>query len=232
MLTSDENTIYLYDVIGRDLFGEGIGSVEFKSALEGIADNAQLFINSPGGDVQEGIAIINLIRRFKESGRRVDVFIDSVAASMASGIAMEGDSITMADNSLMMIHAPWTMAAGNSRDMGETADFLDKVQGALSVTYQAKSGKSALEMDGIFEGELWLNAQEAVDAGFADKIAGESLTKASLNEKKLNFKSCPDQLKGSVAAFHIEPVKHAESFSVDENDAQTRLLNRLWQNSL
>ena len=136
MIEADSKEIFLYGVIGPDFFDEGISQNEFKQALDGISGNElDLFISSPGGDVDTGISIINQLERWKGKGGTVNVFIDSIAASMGSGIAMSGDTITMADNALMMIHAPYSVAIGNAEELRATADVLDKYQEIVKMSY-------------------------------------------------------------------------------------------------
>lgn len=172
--------VLIYGNIGDRWNEDGVIASELVrdlSALE--ADTINLRINSYGGSVPDGLAIYNALRRHKAT---VNVFVDGVAISCASYIAMAGDTITMAKNSQMMIHAPWTFAYGNSNDMREQADILDRYAKAMASAYADKSGKTyedalALLTDGK---DHWFMADEAKAEGFADEVGEEVAVAASL----------------------------------------------------
>lgn len=216
MIEYDKKEVYLYGAIGDE-----ITATSFREALKGIEKDLDLYISSPGGDVEDGTAIINQLRRFKETGGKVNVFIDALAASMASGIAMEGDTVSMAENSLMMIHAPWTVAIGNADDFRATAEMLDKVQDALSLAYQHKSGKTSDELAEILKNEVWLSATEAVEQGFADYVIGPSI-EARVNNETWKWENCPENLLGGVAAYEIK-TKEKPDFS----EAKRAIINKM-----
>src|SRR5690348_8015957 len=117
-------TLEVYDAIGADLFSEGITVQAVADALKTAHDQVVLRINSPGGDAFEGVAIYNALRA---NGKPVSVFVDGLAASAASIVAMAGDNITMGKGSMMMIHAAVMLAIGNAETMRKSADVLDSV---------------------------------------------------------------------------------------------------------
>ena len=172
--------VLIYGNIGDRWNEDGVVASELVrdlSALE--ADTINLRINSYGGSVPDGLAIYNALRRHKAT---VNVFVDGVAISCASYIAMAGDTITMAKNAQMMIHGPWTIAAGNASDMREQADILDRYAKAMASAYADKSGKTyedalALLTDGK---DHWFLADEAKAEGFADEVGEEVAVAASL----------------------------------------------------
>ena len=172
--------VLIYGNIGDRWNEDGVVASELVrdlSALE--ADTINLRINSYGGSVPDGLAIYNALRRHKAA---VNVFVDGVAISCASYIAMAGDTITMANNAQMMIHGPWTIAAGNATDMREQADILDRYAKAMASAYADKSGKTyedalALLTDGK---DHWFLADEAKAEGFADEVGEEVAVAASL----------------------------------------------------
>ena len=172
--------VLIYGNIGDRWNEDGVVASELVRDLSALqADTINLRINSYGGSVPDGLAIYNALRRHKAT---VNVFVDGVAISCASYIAMAGDSITMAKNSKMMIHGPWTIAAGNATDMREQADILDRYAKAMASAYADKSGKSyedalALLTDGK---DHWFLAEEAVAEGFADQVGEEESIAASL----------------------------------------------------
>ena len=140
--TGGDLLLYLYDEIGESFWSQGITAKAIAQEIENAAKptSITLRINSPGGDVFEGLAIMNLIR---SQGVPVTVMVDGLAASAASIIAMAGDRIVMADNALLMIHNAWSVAVGDAAEMRKTADLLDKVSGTLRDTYARRSGQSA-----------------------------------------------------------------------------------------
>jgi len=172
--------VLIYGNIGDRWNEDGVVASELVRDLSALqADAINLRINSYGGSVPDGLAIYNALRRHKAA---VNVFVDGVAISCASYIAMAGDTITMAKNSQMMIHAPWTFAYGNSNDMREQADILDRYAKAMASAYADKSGKTyedalALLTDGK---DHWFLADEAKAEGFADEVGEEVAVAASL----------------------------------------------------
>ena len=172
--------VLIYGNIGDRWNEDGVVASELVrdlSALE--ADTINLRINSYGGSVPDGLAIYNALRRHKAT---VNVFVDGVAISCASYIAMAGDTITMAKNSQMMIHAPWTFAYGNSNDMREQADILDRYAKAMASAYADKSGKTYEDALALLTDrkDHWFLADEAKAEGFADEVGEEVAVAASL----------------------------------------------------
>lgn len=169
-LESDEGeaTIYIYDAIG--FFGiEAQKLVQEIDQLE--ATDITLRINSPGGDVFDGAAIYNA---FDRHPAKVHVKIDGVAASMASLIALAGDDIEMSENAFYMIHKPWSIVIGSADDMRSEAGLLDKIESTAVGVYAKRSGMTDEEIRGLLAAETWYTAEEAMDAGFIDKVAGSS----------------------------------------------------------
>ena len=159
-----EATIHLYDEVGAF----GAGSKEFLADLGKLdGQHIHLRINSPGGSVVEGTAIYNALRRHKGG---VTVHIDALAASMASVIAMSGSPVYIADNALLMIHNPWTVSMGESKDLRKEADLLDKLKSTLVNAYTRKTGMEQDQIAEMMDAETWLDAVEAVALGFADAI--------------------------------------------------------------
>lgn len=188
--------ILIYGRIGEDPFDEdgGVTTKAVKRALDAAdGDSVTVRVNSYGGDAFEGIGIYNVLR---DSGKTVTVKVDGVALSAASIVAMAGGDIRMASNALMMIHDPWTMAAGGADDLREAAAMLDKTAEAIADTYVAASGKAADEVRAMMAAETWLSATEAVEAGFASTIVGESKAQAMLTDKRVAaFKRPPAQIQ-------------------------------------
>jgi ATP-dependent protease ClpP protease subunit len=164
-------TLYLYDVLGVDLFG-GIPAravVDDLAAL-GPVEALDVRVNSPGGDVFEAIAVYNALVRFPA---KVTVHVDGVAASAASLVAMAGDKTLVAENAMVMIHRPWTQAIGDAPEMRRQADVLDKAWSAMLATYARRTGRRAATFDQRVAdagGEWWLSAGDAVAEGMADAV--------------------------------------------------------------
>lgn len=160
----DEAEISIYDEIG--LFG--ITAKEFNSELKSLGNRRIILrIHSPGGEIFDGQNIYNALRRHPGG---VDVAIDGLAASMASVIAMVGEKRKMAENGMMMIHNPWTVAFGESKDMRKSADLLDKIKENIISAYASRTGIKREELGEMMDEETWFTAKEAKTLGFVTEI--------------------------------------------------------------
>lgn len=169
---SDNTTITMLDIIGDDGMGGGVSAKRIAAALRAIGNrDITVQINSPGGDMFEGIAIYNLLRVHPA---RIMVEVLGIAASAASIIAMAGDNIRMAPSSFLMLHNAWGVVIGNRHDMAEAAALFERFDGALADIYAARSGMARSEIAALLDAETFLTAEEAVAAGMADTIAGET----------------------------------------------------------
>lgn len=163
----NDNTIGIYDPIGYDYWDDsGVTAKRISAALRSL-DGADVVvnINSPGGDVFEGLAIYNLLREYKG---HVTVRVLGVAASAASFIAMAADEIQIARAGFFMIHNAWTGVWGNRNDLRETADFLEQIDDTIADIYHVRSGLSMDELKADMDKERWINGRDAIDSGFAD----------------------------------------------------------------
>ncbi len=186
--------IYIYDEIGM----WGISARRFTEDLISLGNinHINLHIHSPGGEVFEGIAIYN---QLKNHNATITVYIDGLAASMASVIAMVGDEIIMPTNAMMMIHKPWGVSWGDANDMRDYADLLDKVENVLIPAYMEKTGKTKEEIEAMLGEETWLTAEECVEHGFANTVIEPVKAMASLSSKRIEeFKSMPNSLKNTL----------------------------------
>ena len=158
--------VVIYDEIGA----YGVSAKGFLAELGALPDGTPLAlrVNSPGGSVFDAVAIYNAIKRHTGT---VTVWIDGIAASAASYIAMAGDEIVMPENAFLMIHDPAGVVMGTAIDMRAMAEALDKIKGSLLQGYAAKSGRSQEEIAPLMAAETWLDAKDALDLGFADRIA-------------------------------------------------------------
>ncbi len=160
----DAAEISIYDEIG--LFG--ITAKEFTNELKGLGKRrVTLRIHSPGGEIFEGNAIYNALRRHPGG---VDVAIDGLAASMASVIAMVGEKRSMAENAMFMIHNPWSVAFGNASEMRKSADLLDTLKETIISAYAGRTGMERKKLSSMMDEESWLTADEALEYGFVTEI--------------------------------------------------------------
>ena len=204
---STEAEISIYDQIG----GWGVTANDFIDQLKelGDVDTINLRIASGGGSIVEGNTIFNALKRH---GAKVVTHIDSLAASMASVIAMAGDEIRMAENALLMIHNPWTMSMGGAEQLRKDADLLDKMETNIRASY-GRSNLSAEELDGAMEAETYYTAAEALELGFIDQIEGANLAAASIGDMETlkDFESIPqakiDAIKIECQAKQIEVLQ-------------------------
>ena len=199
--TSNEADLYLYNIID-DYAYEGY-SDSADSILKDINDlgdikQLNVFINSPGGSVFEGISIKNMLERQKLKGCFINVVIDGLAGSIASVIAMAGDKISMPENALMMVHRASCGCFGNADEMRKQIEVLDKIDIVLTNTYVNRSGGllSKEDVQAMFNsGDTWLTAEEAKNYGLCDEIT-ESL-KVAACAKSTDFENKIDLDKWS-----------------------------------
>ncbi|MFF8901674.1 head maturation protease, ClpP-related [Streptomyces lydicus] len=157
--------VVIYDEIGYF----GVTAEDFMSELRGLDVSAiTLRVNSPGGEIFDGIAIHNLLRSHRA---QVTTYVDSLAASIASVIALAGDRVIMQPHSQMMIHDGSGLAIGNAADMRETADLLDRQSDNIAGIYAERAGGTPEEWRERMRAETWYTAAEAVAAGLADEVA-------------------------------------------------------------
>jgi len=192
--------ILIYEQIGYSWWDDsGVESKDFveKLAALGDVDEITVRINSPGGDVFEGVAIYNAL---KTHNAKINVQIDSLAASIASVIAMAGDTITISDSAMIMIHNASGFCMGEAADMRKMADVLDKIRDAQLLGAYARTGKTPEELTSMMDAETWFTAKEAVDAGFADSImvAGSKADpQARMKFDLSGFRNAPTQVESS-----------------------------------
>ena len=173
--SDNEAEVFLYEAVVSDEaeaeYWGGVAPQPFVKALREIkAGTIHLRINSPGGSVFAARAIEQALR---EHPAKVIAHIDGLAASAATFIAMAADEIVIAPGSLFMIHKAWSIAFGNADDMMETAGLLEKIDGTLVDTYAARTGGDKAQIADWMAAETWFTADEAVQHGFADKVAGQ-----------------------------------------------------------
>lgn len=175
--------------------GSSYDALDAKSVREQIAssnEDIQLRINSAGGRVVEGFAIVAAVNEAKAAGRKVEVIIDGVAASMASLIAMVGDTIAMSEDGLFMIHNPSGEAYGDAEGLRKQAGILDKMTDRMVAAYVARTGQSEADIRALMDAETWMNAEEALAAGFITSIIKSDQTTAAVDVSKFGACKSPD----------------------------------------
>jgi len=185
--------IVIYDEIGAF----GIPAKAFLDELKALGPVAELTvrINSPGGSVFDGVAIYNALKRH---GAVITVWIDGIAASIASMIAMAGDEVIMPENAMLVLHDPSGLVAGTASDMRAMAEALDRMKAGMVAAYREKSGRDDVEIEALMAAETWLLAEEAVGLGLADRV--EQPVRMAAHFDLSRFRHPPPQLAARAAA--------------------------------
>ncbi len=160
--------MYLYDEISWF----GVNASDFVAELLSLGGrDVDLHVNSPGGDVFDGLAILNTIRAYPG---RVVAYVDGIAASAASFLVMGADEVVMQPNTELMIHDAWGMCLGNSADMRDMAERLDKVSDNIASIYAEKANGDVTEWRNRMRDEVWYSPDEALNAGLIDRVGGRA----------------------------------------------------------
>jgi ATP-dependent Clp protease protease subunit len=166
--TAEERTLYLNGEISDETwYGDEVTPKLFRDELMTGSGNVTVWINSPGGDVFAAAQIYNMLMDYTG---KVTVKIDGLAASAASVIAMAGGDVYMSPVSMLMIHNPSTIAIGDSEEMLRAKALLDEVKESIINAYELKSGLSRAKISHLMDAETWMNANKAIELGFADKL--------------------------------------------------------------
>lgn len=188
----------------------------FKDELLSGNGDITVYINSPGGDCVAAAQIYNMLSEYPG---KVTVKIDAIAASAASVIAMAGDTVLMSPTSVMMVHNPATIAFGDHNEMQKAIDMLAEVKESIINAYQLKTGLSRAKLSKLMEAETWMNANKAVELGFADGIFGKKTNESSEEDDETKQENIPDEDE--------EEQKNASSFLFSRKAVNANLLNKL-----
>jgi ATP-dependent Clp protease protease subunit len=203
-----EATIWIYDAIG-EMFGPDAvtakGVRDRLHALRGI-DRLTIRINSPGGLVDDAVAIHTLLSEYKADK---SVKVDGIAASAASVIAMVGGKISVAPGGMMMIHNPWSIAVGDGAALRKAAEVADKYRDNLAAIYGRRTGKSAEEITAAMDAESWYTADEAVAFNLADEAGSDGAVAAYVDDGLFPYKHTPAALKEASPNRHSKVSVHA-----------------------
>lgn len=179
--------LFLYGEISSSTWwGDEVTPKQFKADMDALGDVSEMkiYINSGGGDVFAGQAIHSMLKRH---AAKKTIYIDGLAASIASVIAMAGDKVIMPSNAMMMIHDAWTFVAGSASKLRKMADDMDKVDESILSAYVGKTGKDPGEIQDMMHAETWMTAKDALELGFADEIEEEKKLAASIDDGYFNL---------------------------------------------
>ncbi|WP_457091387.1 head maturation protease, ClpP-related [Microvirga sp. P5_D2] len=182
-----DGEIVLYGTVGDDFWDEGFTAQDVLRALAEVGRGTDVIvrINSPGGYVSDGVSIYNALKAHRG---RVTVYVDALAASAASVIAMAGDEIIMRTGSIMMIHDPAGVTIGDVREHEKAIVSLDKLGDAIADIYSERTGRAADEIRDQMRDELWLTADEAVAQKFADRLDAANENAVAIEPAVFNYR--------------------------------------------
>jgi len=176
----EERTLFLNGTIAEESwFDDDVTPQLFKDELNAGTGDITVWINSPGGDCVAAAQIYNMLTNYKG---KVTVKIDGIAASAASVIAMAGNEVYMSPVSMMMIHNPATIAWGDHTEFAKAIEMLDEVKESIINAYVLKTGLSRAKLSHLMDSETWMNANKAVELGFADGMFGRNSNNTEENE--------------------------------------------------
>lgn len=209
-------SLYIYDIISADY---GVGAMDVIEAVALAKDSPELhvYINSPGGDVFEGRAMMAALERFP--GKTV-AHIDSLCASAATSIALACNEVEISDGAFFMIHNASGMAWGDKNTLRTTADLLEKIEGSIVADYTKKTGKDEAQVVQWMNDETWFTAAEAIENGFVDRLASKATAKNTWN--LASFDRAPQALREAP-----QPEPEQPASTPDTQDMKTANTNRL-----
>lgn len=215
-------TLYLEGAIADESwFDDEVTPRQFKSELTSGEGDITVWINSPGGDCVAASQIYNMLMDYKGN---VTVKIDGIAASAASVIAMAGTSVLMGPTSLMMIHNPLTVAIGDSEEMQKAIAMLDEVKESIINAYEIKTGLSRAKLSHLMDAETWLNANKAIELGFADDILFKENKVSGLGAGEDSFSFSRRAVTNSLLSKLTAQRKANKGVPIDQFDKRLELL--------
>lgn len=238
-ITQNSADIYIYGEIclekERDWWtGEPIESdtdiylMDFKKALDELENVSliNLYVNSPGGDVFVASTIVSMLRRLKDEGTKIDVYIDALAASAASFLIMIADNIHIYKNSMLMVHKPMTYGYGNSLDLQKIIDMLDQVENSTILPMymsKTKEGITEEEIKTLIANESWLGAKE-IEQYFNVIVEDEEKSVAAFTNKNIfaRYKNVPENLK-NITNEEAEEIQEKKENNKDVTQEQENL---------
>jgi len=199
--------VLIMGVIG-DWF-EGLDAATFTGEIRDMAaDPIKVFINSPGGDVVDGLSIYN---ELASHSSRVEVTITALAASMASIIMLAGNTVRIPENGLIMIHNPWTVAVGDKNEFEKVQKQLEKMGESLVGIYARRTGQNEETIQAMMDAETWLSASEALDLGFVDEVLSDAPAADFANIDNETVDRMPTRMAAQVRSYQAAAKLNAPS---------------------
>ena len=216
-VADDAADVSILECIGQGWFGDGFTARKMAAILRSLGDRpVSVAINSPGGDVFEGVAIYNLLAAHPAE---VTVKVLGVAASSASVIAMAGDRIEIGVGALLMIHNCWGAVIGDRNDLRDAIETFGKIDAAMASIYVARSGLDAKSVGAMMDAETWLDGASAVEQGFADAV-GEPVAPATQAAARLPAQAAARRRIESLLAQHGVPRSERRALLRDATGAR------------
>lgn len=205
---TEARVLELYGTIAEESwFDDDITPAQFREELFAGSGPVTVWINSPGGDCIAASQIYTMLMDYKDD---VTVKIDGIAASAASVIAMAGTEVLMAPTALMMIHNPATIAMGDHEDMQKAIEMLNEVKESIINAYEIKTSLSRVKLSHLMDAETWMNANKAVELGFADGILeDEKAVEITIPAYAFSRKTVQAALMNKISA-KVKPVQKAD----------------------
>lgn len=216
-----ERVLELYGTIAEESwFEDDVTPQMFRDELFAGSGPVTIWLNSPGGDCIAASQIYSMLMDYKGD---VTVKIDGIAASAASVIAMAGTKVLMAPTSLLMIHNPMTMAFGDYTEMQKAIDMLDEVKESIINAYEIKTGMSRAKLSHLMDAETWMNANKAIELGFADDVLeDEKKTATEIPAYAFSGKAAQVSLLNKLSR-PVKPVKAEAETEAEETEEVTQL---------
>lgn len=211
--------VYMYGTISDDKWDDSdfVPDDMWKNLEDlGDGDVLNLYINSPGGSVFAMSAMVSMMKRAQQRGVTINSYVDGVAASAASVLALAADSVTMYSNSILMIHKPWTMAVGNADDLVKEAETLEQIENATMMPiYKGKAKVDDDELKALVKAESWLDSVKAGET-FDVSLEEEEKQAAAFDPALFNAKNVPETLVASYKKQASKPAQPAEPVDLTE----------------
>jgi ATP-dependent Clp protease protease subunit len=225
---TEDRTLTIGGTIAEDSwFDDEVTPKIFKDELDSGNGNVTVWINSPGGDCIAAAQIYNMLTNY--SGK-VTVKVDGIAASAASVIAMAGDKVLMSPVSVLMIHNPLTMVCGDHTEMQKAIDMLAEVKESIINAYEYKTGLSRAKLSHLMESETWMNANKAIELGFADGIIekDDAQNAIPINDSVMfSQKAVSNALMNKLSAKYKPPAEKQAEIQVPTGHSVDTIMERL-----
>ena len=220
--SNNDRVLELYGTIAEESwFDDDITPKMFRDELFSGSGNITIWINSPGGDCIAASQIYSMLMDYKGE---VTVKIDGIAASAASVIAMAGTKVLMAPTALLMIHNPATMAFGDHAEMQKAIEMLSEVKESIINAYEIKTGLSRAKLSHLMDAETWMNANKAIELGFADDVLTDEKKNINTSAFAFSRRNVTNALLNKISVKNTEYTNTQNGRSVDSLYERLNLL--------